>query len=264
MIAIHYKKRMVLMASQWAELSPQQYVRVIRQLHKPVTNTWFAADAMLRILTGRNWFSFYLLPADLRWRCYEHLRWVYDKQDCVDQLLPAYNGLVGPTTGFNNLKMVEFHHTEIAYQQYVSGKTENIDALNLLVAVLYRSPKNKRLYDFKRNPDGDFRQAFNANEIEFYEKKIKRWPMAVRLAVFVWYDACREQLFKDYSEAFTGKKKTESYAQGLFEMMRSIAGGKYGVLKDVEQLYVHTAFLEIIASKREADELEKQSKKQTA
>lgn len=251
------------MASEWAELTPRQYIRVIRRLHKPVTNEWFATDAMLRILTGRNWFRFYLLPADLRWRCYEHIRWVYDKQDAVAQLLPKYKGLVGPAGSFNNLKLIEFHHSEIAYQQYITN-TEDINALNLLVAVLYRSPKNKKLYDYKRNPEGDFRQKFNANEIEYYEHKISRWPLAARLAIFVWYDACREQLFKDYGEAFTGTKKTQSYAQGLFEMMRSIAGGKYGVLKDVEQLYVHTAFLEIIASKREADELEKQYKKQSA
>jgi hypothetical protein len=85
--------------------------------------------------------------------------------------------------------------------------------------------------------------------------------MAVKHGVFIWYDACREQLFQDFKEAFTGKAKTDSYAQGLFEMMRSISGGKYGTLKDVEQLHVYTAFLEILASKREAAELEKQHKK---
>jgi hypothetical protein len=249
------------MASVWDELTPRQYIRVVKLLHKPVKNEWYACDAMLRVLSNRSWLSFYLLPPDLRWRCYEHLKWVYERQNVTEQLLPHYKDLYGPASGFANLLMIEFHHTEIAYQDYILSKSEDDAALIRLCAVLYRLPKNKKAYNYKRNPDGDLRQPFNANEIAFYEKKIKRWPMAVKHGVFIWYDACREQLFQDFKEAFTGKAKTDSYAQGLFEMMRSISGGKYGTLKDVEQLHVYTAFLEILASKREAAELEKQHKK---
>ncbi len=264
MITIHYQKKKLVIPDAWNELSTRQYIRVVKLLHKPVTNEWTAADAMLRILSSLNFFAFYLLPADMRLRCYEFLRWVYEKQNITDQILPKYKGLYAPAASFTNLLLIEFHHTEIAYREFVLSKTEDDAALIRLCAVLYRLPKNKKKYDYKRNPDGDLRQPFNANEVAFYEKKIKRWPAAVKLAVFIWYDACRQQLFKDFSEAFTGKSKSESYAQGLFEMMRSISGGKYGTLKDVEQLHVYTAFLEIVASKHEAKELEKQMKKQTA
>jgi hypothetical protein len=257
---VHYKKRKVLLPESWQELTGRQYVRVIQLLHKPIKNEWFSADAMLRVLTNKNIFAHYLLPADMRWRCYEHINWVYQKQNVTEQLLPVYRGLYAPAGEFNNLKLIEFHFTEILYQDYVLSKGENVDSLNKLVAALYRSPKNRKSYDYKRDPDGDHRQPFNGNELPFYVRQVRRWPLAVRQAVFVWYDACREQLFKDYREAFTGKAKKNNYAQGLFEMMRSIAGGKYGVFKDVEQLYVHTAFLEIVACRREAKELEKQSK----
>lgn len=263
MIALCYKNKTITIPSQWDELTAKQYVRVIKELHARVVNEWLSCDRMLRILSGKNYFTYYLLPADLRWRCYEHMRWVYEKQNVTTQLLPSYRGLIGPAAYFTNTLLKEFHHTEIAYQDYIKHINE-ADALNKLVAVLYRLPKNKKLYDYKRNPDGDLRQPFNANEIDFYINRVSRWPHAVKLAVFVWYDACREQFFTDYREAFTGGMKKESYAQGLFEMMRSISGGKYGTFKDVEQMPVHTAFLEIIASKREAKELEKNAKKHIA
>lgn len=261
MITVYYKKRKVSMASTWEDLSRRQFIRVIRLLHKKIKNEWYAADAMMRVLTNRNFFSFFLLPADLRWRCYEFMKWVFEKQNVTAQLIPKFRRFYGPAGNFENLLLCEFHHTEISYQDYILSKGSDIDALNRLIAVLYRLSKKKRSYDRNRDPDGDLRIKFNANELAWNQRRIKYFPIAVKHAIFTWYDACRQQLFTDYREAFTGKSKRDSYAAGLYEMMRSISGGKYGSLKDVEQLYVHTAFLEIVASKREEKEMEKQMKK---
>lgn len=264
MITVIYRKRHVSFASGWDELSQRQFIRVIKLLHKKIKNEWFAADAMLRILSNRGFFSFFLLPADLRWRCYEHMKWCFEKQNATKQLIPRYRRFYGPASNFENLLLCEFHHTEIAYQDYILSKGTDIDALDRLIAVLYRLPKTKKAYDRRRDPDGDIRIKFNANEIAWNQRRVKYFPVAVKQAIFTWYDACRQQLFKDYREAFTGKTKRDSYAAGLYEMMRSISGGKYGTLKDVEQLYVHTAFLEIVASKREEKEMEKRIKEAKA
>jgi hypothetical protein len=263
MIDIHYKKKIITIPGEWAELTGKQYLRVIKELHKNITNEWFAADAMLRVLTNKSFFSFYLLPADMRWRCYDKMKWVYEDQNCTEQLLPKYKTLYGPAGDFMNLLMAEFHHTEIAYQQYILNKGENAEALNILVAVLYRRGKNKKLYNYKLNSEGDYRVPFNAAEIEWHLKKVSNWPQHVKQAVFTWYDACRQQLLKQYAAAFTGSTKKGSYAQGLFEMMRSISGTKYGSFKEVEQMPVRTAFLEIIASKHEAAEMERAYNKKT-
>lgn len=261
MMTIFYRKQSLHIASCWEDLSARQYVRVVKLLHKTVISTWEAEDNLLRILSGLSWWRFHLtIPADLRWRCYEHLKWVFEKQDCTTQLLPVYKKLYGPASEFNNLRLSEFHNCEIAYQQYCLSKSQDVEALNILAAILYREPKKN--YNIKRDTDGDLRRPFNANELEYYINKVSNWPMAVRQAIFMWYDACREKLFKDYREAFTGTTKKDSYAQGLFEMMRSIAGGKYGSFKEVEDMYVHTAFLEIIACRMEAKELERQQKLQ--
>jgi hypothetical protein len=151
----------------------------------------------------------------------------------------------------------EFHCTEIAYQEVIRNNDE--DALNRLCAFLYR-PKKKG-YDARINAEGDVRVPFNYNECIYYAQRIKRWPLAVKQAILLWYDGCRQMLVKSYPLAFGKGKANGNYYEGLFGMMRSIAGDKYGTLEDVENLFVHTMFMEIVACKKEEMEMEKQMAK---
>jgi hypothetical protein len=95
-------------------------------------------------------------------------------------------------------------------------------------------------------------------------RSVSKWPLAVKQAILLWYDGCRQMLVKSYPLAFGKGKANGNYYEGLFGMMRSIAGDKYGTLEDVENLFVHTMFMEIVACKKEEMEMEKQMAKSNA
>ena len=150
----------------------------------------------------------------------------------------------------------------ISLASVIAGKlrwkeNENEEAaLNKLCATLYRPAKKN--YDKIKNPDGDVRIPFNASEIEWNTRFVKRWPRHIKLAVLLWYADCKQLLFLTYPDAFdSGTNVQSNMYQGMFGMIRSIAGGKYGNFKEVEIMLVHNALMEIVSAKEEEEELKR-------
>ncbi len=247
---IYHKNRQLTIAENWDEVTTEQYIAIAKVLHAQIERS-LASDRILKILSGKNLFSFLMLPLHVRMNAWDHVQWVIDDIKTTKQMLPVYKGLYGPESEFLNLRIVEFHHTEIAWQKWIN---EDPDGLDELVAVLYREPKKH--YDKTRNREGDIRIAFHHGDIEFHKQLVNKWPAEIKQAIAIWYDACRQQLVKDYEPAFAGSGSDDNYYQGLYGMIRSIAGsGRYGPFEEVEEMYVHAAFLEIVACFYEEEKL---------
>lgn len=244
----------LLLAEHWHELTSKQFIQATAILHSEEPAE-IKMQRLLFVFCNKGRLAFSFIPFDIRLRMLEHIEWALESQQITRQLIPVYKGFYGPESDFDNIVLSEFHHSESAYYHY--AKTGEVDALNSLVAVLYRLPK--AAYDKKQNRDGDIRRPFAAAESAFNKKKIARWDINVKLAILLWYDSCRQALVKLYPTAFGGAGAGDDYFQGLYKMIRSLSGDKYGTFNQVEGLPLHTAFMEIITSLEEAEELKRRS-----
>ena len=229
--------------TSWNELDKRQLIQAALLLHSG-KSAGEAIQKALQILCKKWTVPFLLLPIDFRERCEKYATWLVDGDNTLTkQLLPKYKKLYGPDDDFNNLLLVEFHYTETAYNRLINGKDP--DALDELIAILYREPKEN--YNHQRNSDGDHRKAFVYGDIAWHKAKVKKWPTKIKLAVMLWYDGCRQQLVKDYPLVYPTKAEPEqdNFFEGLYKLMRTISGEKYGTIDRVELLNVHTAHLEL-------------------
>jgi hypothetical protein len=261
MKALYYNRTLnkIVIPEKWNELSKQQLLKIVALFNSAITEPELACDKALYILSGRSLYSFLRIPVDIRMTMHEHVMWVFEEQSLTEQLIPKYDGLYGPDSEFNNLQLAEFHHAEMACYRYIHEKDE--DALNELIAILYREPKKKKKYNRKRNAEGDLRIPFSFAEIEWHKRKVKHWPVNVKQAIMIGYDACRQMIVRDYHAAFNSDEiNTKDYFDGMFGIIRNLSGDKYGSFKDVEQLLVHNAFMEVVLCIDEAEELKRQLK----
>jgi hypothetical protein len=256
----YHKRKCIQIPDNYDELSAKQFTRLASILFSSVDDIQ-ARVRVLFILSGMNVFRFRLLKAEIIDRCLPFVEWVFEPRNITTQILPCYKGYHGPASEFENMKMKEFHLSELYYRQFLDSAFEDIEILNNLVAVLYRTAKKD--YDTRRNPDGDIRVEFNHNEVPFHAKKISRWPAAVKQAIFLWYDGCRQQLIDDNPMVFKEPAKhgfESQFDTGLYGMMRNLAGEKLGSIDHVENMYVQTAMLELGLIKEEEKYIDEQLK----
>lgn len=258
---IFYNNKLYFIPNNWDELNKKQLIKVASILHHPLYSNDLKQYLLLKALINVASFGFGRLHVDGKARMMKYVEWVSDKE-----LFLTYNPIINyrknifsetlfaPASNFENLKMVEFHYSEVAYKNLI--ETDEVDYLNELVAILYRRKKDN--YDCELNSDGDFRVPFKAAEIEYHKKIVKGWNTSVKQAILMWYDGCRQSLIKEYEEVYKGSSNTENYYTGLFTMMRSLAGDKYGTFENIENLNVHTAHLECCLLLQEAEEAKSQ------
>jgi hypothetical protein len=243
----------MVLPSEWNELSQKQLIALANIKHnekEPVEQLIKA----LHVLSGMGTIKFMLLPKDVIVNASEQARWVFEENTLTSQLIPMWGNCYGPESHFDNLQMHEFNHAEMAYQELVS--TQEPEYLDRLVAILYRQGKDG--YDHERNADADHRIPFKYGDITWHMGIVTRWPENVKHAILLWYDGCRMELIKAYPKIFkqSGGNDQNLY-EGLFSLMHSVAGEKYGTFDEVENSYVHKI---LMALNIMLDEIEQQKK----
>lgn len=246
-------------AEHYNELTGDQLIRIANLFLLQVPKDLADLQA-LHILLGCSKYEFFMLHCHWKACFLPHIQWVFEKNKLTDQLLPEYKGMYGPASDFDNLTMKEWDSCERYYELMV--KYQDDSAIDFIIAVLYREPKAN--YDTAKNPEGDIRKPYNPNELEYWAAKIKDWPAAVKFAIIMWYDGCREMIRKTYKVFDSPKKSGSDQEPGMFEMVRALAGDKYGSFFEVEELNVHLVMREMESLKREAKEFEKNLPKATA
>jgi hypothetical protein len=160
----------------------------------------------------------------------------YDMELLTDWILEGVNGLTrqllpilriglkklyGPADELANLSFVEFIKAESAYIAY--AKTRDPEALDLLVAILYRA-KRKDYDPTSPDFDGDIREKYNDHLLAGRVKLVSRLPLATRQAIFLFYDGCRSLILKQYSNVFRKPKDGDAKGRGWGHVLRSLAG----------------------------------------
>lgn len=261
MVEFFYHKETLYLPESYNELTGEQLIKInallLTEIPKPMLRL-----KLLQVLLKLNMYRFFKLDADCKHRIlfYDRMEdeflvndeeeessidWIFKKNTLTEQLLPVYRDMYGPRKEFDNLRVNEFHFAEICYFDYITH--ENIEDLDKLIAVLYRPCKKN--YDFVKDSDADARIAFNANELAFYATKIAAWPMEVKTSILCFYDGNREYIRELYQDVFSSSEESKAEGSaGMYDIIRQLAGTKYGNFKEVEQLYLHDVLREIESS----------------
>jgi len=105
-----------------------------------------------------------------------------DFSSWMTNLLPKYKGYIGPADMFSDVVGMEYKQVYVASNQFI--KTQKVDYLNEICALLYRKP----LLPFMEKP------AFDSGNVAGINKKVSRWPYHVKYGVFLNFMAFQYQL----------------------------------------------------------------------
>ncbi len=250
---IYHKNKSFLLSETPEELTGKQFIRIAGLLHQDYTTYLKASLSALRILSGMSRWKFLRLSNEVKLNSLEHVQWVFDKISITKNLVPVYKNFYGPSDELNNMTLAEFHFAEQYYSQI---KENDYSALPHLIATIYR--KAKPGYDKSLDKDGDIREKFNSNVVDYYAAEIAKWPEEVKFAILIFYDSCREKIAKDNKEIFSGEADD---GLGMYSVIRMLAGSKFGDIEKVEEMFLHNALLELNLIKEEEKELERMYKK---
>jgi len=257
MNTIHHKGNEYTVPGEWNELTGTQLVQVMKVFHMPMEETK-GQLLLFRILMNMAWWKFLAIKSPgLITAASVAVDFLTGNNTLTKNVLPVYDGFCGPSDNMRNLKMAEFCFTESFCMAYKQSKDPLM--LDKLVATLYRPRKKK--YDVKKNPDGDLREPFNDNLMEYYSVQIGDWPIEVKLAILQFYEGCRNEKIKRNPKVFEGGGGEESL-YGMWSVMRNVAkAGHFGDFDKVGEQYVDTVLMELNEVVVEAEKMEDEMRK---
>lgn len=148
--------------------------------------------------------------------------------------------LYGPADGLSNLLLKEYVHTETFYSEYM--KTQNQEALDKLIAILYR-PAGK-IKPGTINFQGDIREPFNDFLIDNYAKITKKLAQNVRLTIIWYYEGCKRHISALFPKVFKendGKSSNENTFMNFMTIIDELANNQPAENERIMNVYLYTA-----------------------
>lgn len=241
MTIIELNKKLWPFPESWNELSTAQAIKCMAVLLHGY-NVDQAYLQFIRILSGCGWYNFFSTKkAHLQQYLYL-CDFLLNPTSLTAQLLPRYNGLVGPAKDFDNLRMNEYAYAQSFFEDYRDN--ENKEALHKLVATLYRPAGGDDAEDV-REPFSEFKMLMRV-------RQVSQWPPHVLELVYLWYGGCYSKLM-EYAKNIPTSGDAQPALHGIVSIMRNVAReGTYGDFEKVERLYVKMFFMELMESGTEA------------
>lgn len=246
----------------WNELSKKQLLAVAQIIYAE-KNEYRMSVLLVKALCQLK--KYWLLPMDAEVFIHELMplvAFIQSSCDLTEQLIPKLRinrvKLHGPKSYLQNMKLGEFDAAERALFNFNQDPTQT-NELWRFVATIYRLPK--RRYSLKLDAEGDIRQDFNANIVDYWAAQLmKAYPVHYAIAIMLWYKGCRQYIINRFSNVFTSNEEANADEQpAYFGLMRAIAKeGIYGTFDQVENMYLYTALTEIVCAMEEKALMEEQ------
>ncbi len=151
--------------------------------------------------------------------------------------------LHGPSDSLNSLSFQEFVYVDGFYLAYCA--TKDIEQLNNMIVCMYR-PRNPNLDVLAKDYTGDMRAPFNSNAVDIWLPAVKKLPLEVKTAIYLFYTGCRQKMEKDYASVFSAGDETENGdGDGWYGVLSNLPSEKFGTLAERENTPVHTVFQEL-------------------
>jgi hypothetical protein len=249
-----------LMPENWNELNQGQLLMIANSVFKEMSNEELRVRLVI-ILANLSLKELRRIEPEVM---HEYLfpltDWVMNDCDITEQKIPVLTRLFGrnfygPSSELMNLRFCELDAAEQELYDWQQD-TSKMEYLYRFVAVLYRPGK----MSFKKGDiTADRRVAFDQSQVARHARIIKRSvPTHKIFAILLWYKGCRQAIVNLYHRAFDpAAGDAEGGRPQYFPLMRMIAKeGIYGDIDKVEQMYVHTALMELEATIEEKEAAE--------
>lgn len=272
------KKSIIDFPNCWEEVSTEEWVELLRLREalrtrkgirlKDVKREWCAFTLARRGVKVKGISAMLLVNA-----LAETLQWMWEEDpeshlialrlDTTKNLLPRWDGLIGPLSHGADLTFGEFRAATAAAVLYEDGHLPS--DLLALTASLYRP----------EDPATGKKEAFNTEELPRYMKEVQRMPDWIRWGVYAWFSGFSRYLTEGdflidgktvcFSPLFTREKGNASGGYqdlGLNSILYTVAeSGVFGTAADTERTPLLRVLLKLLDDKQRADEITKQYKK---
>ncbi|MCA8831974.1 hypothetical protein [Hymenobacter pini] len=253
----------------WNALTRKELLTVVRLLYSP---TRTKMDLRLRLLCVVLALPLPRLLAFTEVQLAQ-LLWLTDfifaGNELTKQLLPSVQLLwskgpartyFGPRDSLRNVRFAEFIFADSYFVRYTQQPTPEL--LNKLVAVLYR-PQRRNYNPHSSEYAGDRREDFNEHLIEHRSRHLARLPDKTKLAVFVWYAGCREQMAHLYPLVFTPQTQEEASEKGWDYVLREMSGGAFGTVESTGRQNLHMVLAKMQDDLEAAERIREQQRNQS-
>lgn len=135
----------------------------------------------------------------------------------INNPIPDYCGLIGPSNGLGNITWAEFCAAQTAYSGYCH--TKHPQHLHKLIAILWREAV-PGLTPFSANYNGDLRKPYNDFIADAHAVEIgKNWRANHITAALLFYEGCLNYIVARYADLFASSKNAAKSNGSVFDNM---------------------------------------------
>lgn len=262
----------------WEELFPEEWIYLLKLRQKLINKKgiqltdvkmeWCRFVLSNRGLKAKGRNDYYLLVYDLS----QTLDWIWKSNEdgsveltfnSTCNILPEWKNLKGPLSHGSDLTFGEFRNAVTLMNGYNS--TQDASLLQALAGTLYRM-KGKKVG--KPDFDGQYREEFMQERINYYAQRVKKMPEYLQWGVYAWFAYFCEYLLTGifiidgsevcFSSVFERKEKDEDISEvqniGLNSILFSIAEtGIFGNAASTDNALLLKIMLKMLDDKQRAD-----------
>ena len=141
----------------------------------------------------------------------------------------------GPSNKLTNINAFEFSFAESQYLAY--HQTGKIEALNNLIAILYRPQGNLE--------QGETRVPFNNKLIEKYADHISKISHNQKQMILLWYIGCRNHIVESNKKVFNNENTKQAENTTWIDVIMAISGTKFGTFNETGSMEFHLILKEL-------------------
>jgi hypothetical protein len=261
MIELEINKKIVQVPETWAELN-EATLLALAQVYfgdmQPMDKlSWVLGSQLgLKKKEVKNADAAYVYQQLEANGVFEKMMFLLGEFECTKQLLPILvnadkielHSIVCEPQPLYNLKMKEWMLADQLFNelmaQWRNGAMAETDTLNSFVGLLYR-PKGVGVKFDKLNVafKGDVREPMNDSLLDngVYASRVAGIAHSTKMAVVLWYWACRAWLVKEYAAVFEGGGDSGAHPA---ELIIGVAeSGVFGNKDAVEVAYLHDVMI---------------------
>jgi len=227
--------------ASWEEMTRKHLLIWAASLSSSLTIE-LASRVMAAMLYGIPQKLFICIPDNAADDLVKSVKFLFGKNTLTNWLIPSiWRGFFkyhGPKTGLANVTIHEFGLCEHCYEKFQA--TKNYEYLDTLMAILYRP---RRFWGI----DDDIRVNLTTHGYVKRAKRFKKLPQALKAAVLLNYEGCRNALHVKYKEVFTPAKQPKKALQKpqkvqivpWAKIIEAGANDIFGPLRDTKRSNLH-------------------------
>lgn len=229
----------------WNELTSEQLIRVAGLLFSRQTDPYRIKISLLQILMSFKWHHLQIIGGERLIDLFPFIDFISEEirltENKITELKLRGIRFFGPIGDFSTLTGDEWTEADEAYIEF--SQTQEESALNRMMAILFR-PRQKGMWSGHSQWMNDYRVPYSEGTIKNRIPYMERVPLAVKLAVLLWWKGCRREWEEVFERVFQAKGEgPESF--GWQETLLKLSGSEFGDLNSTQRTYMYKLMLKM-------------------